>query len=112
MTLEEEYHVLNIELMQLFKNHDYEAFNEKRIRVCELFAQLDNPLQVGQEVEYQLGRRWVRTTITEIRSNSEVVTPIVIAPFNSFKAVTEMQESVTKIEEKVPGSQVEQLELF
>lgn len=110
MTPEAEYRVLNVELTQLFKERNYEAFNRKRSRVCELFMQLDNPFEVGQEVEYLLGKRMVRTTITEIRSNSEVVTPIVIAPFTSFKAI-EMERPAVE-QEQMQEMQIEQLKLF
>lgn len=110
MTIEEEYRVLNAELTQLFKDRNYEDFNKKRGRVCELFTQLDNPFEVGQEVEYLLGRRWVCTTITEIRSNSEVVTPIVIAPFTSFKVI-EVERSLVE-QEQALEPQAEQLKLF
>lgn len=100
---EMEYMRLSRELTQLFRNRDYEQFNKKRIRVCELFQQLDNPFREGDIVEHKSGNGWKKTKICEIRSNSEVVTTIVIAPFTNFRF---------PVEKVVEQNEDEQLTLF
>lgn len=100
------YEKANRKLYQMFCAQDYDAFNEYRHVVIELFDQLENPFKAGDEVEYLNGRQWQRTTIREIRSNREVVTGLVVSSFLNFRVPKEVNEVVEKIEE------VEQLSLF
>ena len=100
------YNKANRKLYHMFLSQDYDAFNEYRHAVIELFDQLENPFRVGDEVEYLNGRQWQRTTIREIRSNREVVTGLVVSSFLNFRVPQVEVEVVEKIEE------VEQLNLF
>lgn len=100
------YNKANRKLYNMFLEQDYDAFNEYRHVVIELFDRLENPFRVGDEVEYLNGRQWQRTMIREIRSNREVVTGLVVSSFLNFRVPQEAVEVVEKIEE------VEQLNLF
>lgn len=92
----------NDKFNRLIEARDYNTSNKFRHEVMALFEQLDNPFEVGDVVEYRSGRKWARTVITEIRSNSRVLTKDYIAPFTSFRFP--MEEKV----EREP----EQLSLF
>ena len=100
----------SIKLTHMFYARDYDAFNEYRHVVIELFDQLENPFKVGDEVEYLNGRQWQKTKITEIRSNREIVTGLVVSSFLNFRVPKD--EEVAKVEKIEEVEQVEQLSLF
>lgn len=99
----------SIKLTHMFYARDYDAFNEYRHVVIELFDQLENPFRVGDEVEYLNGRQWQKTTIKEIRSNREIVTGLVVSSFLNFRVP---QDTEIKVEKNEEVEQVEQLSLF
>ena len=102
------YEVVSRKFSQMILARDYEASNQFRHEVIALFNQLENPFKVGDEVEHLNGRKWQKTIIKEVRSNSEVVTDIVIAPFKNFR----FPATVEKEKKNENIVKVEQLSLF
>lgn len=88
---------IECEMQMHYKNGDYDKRNALVPEYQAAYAALENPFEVGEEVEYWLKTNdWRRTTITKIVSNIEIHTSgYGIVPLTCIRKKTEKHEQMT-----------------